>query len=112
MTHVTPFHVTAEPMKGMSPHMDDEPMRPVTAPGHSVPQSHPDRLEAEMRITKAENGGLGGEGIWSPETLGYRPTYESDAMKKFILGGFVTRSFMAKVTSPLVVPITKITSPM
>ena len=54
MTHVTPFHVTAEPMKGMSPHMDDEPMRPVTAPGHSVPQSHPDRLEAEMRITKAE----------------------------------------------------------
>ena len=68
--------------------------------------------ESMVRITKAENGGLGGEGIWSPETLGYRPTYESDAMKKFILGGFVTRSFMAKVTSPLVVPITKITSPM
>jgi len=68
--------------------------------------------ESMVRITKAENGGLGGEGIWSPETLGYRPTYESDAMKKFILGGFVTRSFMANVTSPLVVPITKITSPM
>jgi hypothetical protein len=54
MTHVTPFHVTTDPMKGILKHMDDERMRPVTAPRNSVPQSHPDRLEAEMRITKAE----------------------------------------------------------
>lgn len=47
--------------------------------------------EAFVRITRAEPGGIGGEGIWRPAQLGFRPTYESAAMKTYLAGGFVGR---------------------
>lgn len=47
--------------------------------------------EAYVKITKAENGGIGGQGIWRPAALGYRPTYENQAMKEYLTGQFVKR---------------------
>jgi nitrate reductase alpha subunit len=44
--------------------------------------------EAFVKITKAEPGGLGGVGKWRPAELGFRPTYESAAMKLYLDGGF------------------------
>ncbi len=45
--------------------------------------------EAFVKLTKAEAGGLGGKGLWRPAALGIRPTYESEAMKTYLKGGFV-----------------------
>ncbi|WP_018861559.1 molybdopterin-dependent oxidoreductase [Thioalkalivibrio sp. ALJ3] len=45
--------------------------------------------EAMAKITKAEPGGIGGEGAWRPVTLGLRPTSESDAMKRYLAGDFI-----------------------
>ncbi|MEX2146319.1 MAG: molybdopterin-dependent oxidoreductase, partial [Candidatus Rokuibacteriota bacterium] len=45
--------------------------------------------EAMCRVTKAEEGGIGGKGLWRPVTLGLRPTNESAAMKRYLAGGFV-----------------------
>ncbi len=42
--------------------------------------------ESIVKITKAEAGGLGGEGLWRPARLGLRPGYESDAMKRYLAG--------------------------
>ena len=39
-----------------------------------------------MRVTKAEDGGMGGKGIWAPATTGYSPDNESDAMKRYLAG--------------------------
>jgi nitrate reductase alpha subunit len=47
--------------------------------------------EAMVKITKAEPGGLGGQGLWLPASLGLRPRYESAAMRKYLAGKFVTR---------------------
>ncbi len=47
--------------------------------------------EAFVKITRAEKGGIGGEGLWRPADLGIRPTYESEAMKIYLAGSFVTR---------------------
>jgi nitrate reductase alpha subunit len=44
-----------------------------------------------VRITKAEPGGLGGQGVWRPAQLGFRPTYESAAMKTYLGGGFAAK---------------------
>ena len=44
--------------------------------------------EAMCRVTKAEDGGLGGRGLWRPVTLGLRPTNESAAMRQYLAGGF------------------------
>jgi nitrate reductase alpha subunit len=44
--------------------------------------------EAMCRVTKAEDGGIGGKGLWRPVTLGLRPTNESAAMKQYLAGGF------------------------
>ncbi len=46
--------------------------------------------EAIVRISKAEDGGRGAEALWRPARNGLRPTYESDAMKTYMNGGFVT----------------------
>jgi len=46
--------------------------------------------ESFVKITKAENGGIGGVGLWHPAEIGYRPTYESDTLRKFIDGQFAT----------------------
>jgi nitrate reductase alpha subunit len=47
--------------------------------------------EAMCRVLKAEDGGLGGKGLWRPVTMGLRPTSESEAMKRYLGGGFVLR---------------------
>jgi nitrate reductase alpha subunit len=46
--------------------------------------------ESIVKITKAEDGGLDGKGLWFPAKIGFRPTYESDVLKRFIAGGYVT----------------------
>ena len=45
--------------------------------------------ESIVKITKAENGGLQGQGLWGPAALGLRPTYERDGLKQFIAGKFI-----------------------
>ena len=47
--------------------------------------------EAMCRVLKAEDGGIGGKGLWRPVSLGFRPTNESAAMKQYLGGGFVVR---------------------
>jgi nitrate reductase alpha subunit len=46
--------------------------------------------EAIVKITRAEPGGIGGEGLWRPAELGFRPRYENEEMRKYMAGGFVT----------------------
>jgi nitrate reductase alpha subunit len=45
--------------------------------------------EAIVKITKAEPGGLGGQGLWRPADLGLRPGYESETMKRYVAGDLV-----------------------
>ncbi|MFW5454332.1 molybdopterin-dependent oxidoreductase [Thioalkalivibrio sulfidiphilus] len=45
--------------------------------------------EAMAKITKAEPGGIGGEGLWRPVTLGLRPSAESEALKRYLDGAYV-----------------------
>ena len=45
--------------------------------------------ESFVKVTKAEAGGIGGKGLWRPASLGYRPTYENDAMKRYLSGGYI-----------------------
>lgn len=45
--------------------------------------------EAFIKITRAEPGGIDGKGLWRPVELGIRPKNESDAMKKYLAGGFM-----------------------
>jgi nitrate reductase / nitrite oxidoreductase, beta subunit len=42
-----------------------------------------------VKITKAEPGGIGSKGLWRPAALGIRPSYESEAMKRYLAGGFI-----------------------
>jgi nitrate reductase alpha subunit len=44
--------------------------------------------EAIVKITRAEAGGIGGEGLWRPAALGLRPGYENDAMRLYLAGDF------------------------
>jgi nitrate reductase alpha subunit len=46
--------------------------------------------EAFVKISRAEPGGIGGQTLWRPAALGIRPRYESDAMKRYLAGGFFT----------------------
>ena len=48
--------------------------------------------ESMVKITKAEAGGLNGEGLWAPAQQGLRPTYENDVLKRFIAGQFIMRA--------------------
>ncbi len=45
--------------------------------------------EAFVKITKQEDGGMDGKGLWRPAALGFRPTYESDGMKQYLKGQFI-----------------------
>ncbi|MBF0159672.1 MAG: molybdopterin-dependent oxidoreductase [Magnetococcales bacterium] len=45
--------------------------------------------ESIAKFAKAEDGGIGGKGVWRPVALGYRPTNESAVMKQYLQGGFV-----------------------
>jgi len=42
--------------------------------------------ETLVRVTKAEDGGLGGRGIWKPATTGYTPDNEGEFMKRYLAG--------------------------
>ncbi len=44
--------------------------------------------ESFVRISKAEGGGMNGEGTWRPVELGITPHAESPAMKKFLSGSY------------------------
>jgi nitrate reductase alpha subunit len=46
--------------------------------------------ETLIRITKAEDGGLGGVGIWKPATSGYSPGEPTDQNHKYLSGSYVT----------------------
>ncbi len=60
------------------------------APDVNCPVGAP--REAFVKITKAEDGGLNGVGLWEPAKKGLRPTYENAVMKKYLEGGFVETS--------------------
>ncbi len=45
--------------------------------------------ETLVRVTKAEDGGLGGKGIWKPATTGYTPDNEAEFMKRYIAGELI-----------------------
>lgn len=48
--------------------------------------------EALVKITKAEDGGMGGKGAWAPTLTGFTPGNESQTMKNYIDGGFIKRT--------------------
>ncbi|MEI6415632.1 MAG: hypothetical protein WCP34_15420, partial [Pseudomonadota bacterium] len=45
--------------------------------------------ESLAKFTMAEDGGVGGKGLWRPVTLGLRPTQEGPALQNYLRGGFV-----------------------
>jgi nitrate reductase alpha subunit len=45
--------------------------------------------ETLIKITKAEDGGLGGQGAWEPGTRGYGPAQETLQNKLYLAGGYV-----------------------
>jgi len=48
--------------------------------------------ETLVRITKAEDGGLGGRGVWAPATSGFTPDNESEFMKRYLAGDLFRRA--------------------
>jgi nitrate reductase alpha subunit len=44
--------------------------------------------ESIVKITRAEAGGLGGQGLWRPAERGLRPGYERESMQLYLQGGF------------------------
>jgi len=44
--------------------------------------------ETLVKVTKAEDGGLGGKGVWAPAKTGFTPAGENDVMKKYLSGEF------------------------
>ncbi|RMD58142.1 MAG: molybdopterin oxidoreductase [Nitrospirae bacterium] len=46
--------------------------------------------ESFVKVTKAEDGRVGGQGLWRPAALGFRAGYENDMMKKFINGEYIS----------------------
>ncbi|MFQ5898484.1 MAG: molybdopterin-dependent oxidoreductase [Candidatus Methylomirabilia bacterium] len=42
--------------------------------------------ETLVRIAKAEDGGLGGRGIWKPATTGFTPDNENEFMRRYLAG--------------------------
>jgi len=45
--------------------------------------------ETLVRITKAEPGGMGGQGVWTPGATGMSPGSEDDFMERYLEGGIV-----------------------
>jgi nitrate reductase alpha subunit len=42
-----------------------------------------------VKITRAEPGGMHGEGLWRPVEEGLRPTYENDAFRRYLEGRYI-----------------------
>jgi nitrate reductase alpha subunit len=45
--------------------------------------------ESLVRVVKAEDGAVGGKGLWRPAALGFRAGYENEAMKRYLNGGYI-----------------------
>ena len=45
--------------------------------------------ETLIRITKAEDGGLGGKGLWAPVQTGFTPANENETMQKYLSGEYI-----------------------
>lgn len=45
--------------------------------------------ETLIRISKAEDGGLGGSGIWKPATSGYSPGESTAQNQRYLSGGYI-----------------------
>jgi nitrate reductase alpha subunit len=45
--------------------------------------------ESFVKVTKAEDGAIGGKGLWRPAALGFRAGYENEKMKKYLSGGYI-----------------------
>ncbi len=45
--------------------------------------------ETLVKITKAEDGGMGGQGKWEPVATGFTPGHENDFMTKYLSGGTI-----------------------
>jgi nitrate reductase alpha subunit len=45
--------------------------------------------ETLVRVTKAEDGGLGGKGTWAPATTGFTPDNENEFMQQYLAGALV-----------------------
>lgn len=45
--------------------------------------------ESIVKITRAEPGGLEGQGLWRPASLGVRPRYENQEMLQYLAGAFI-----------------------
>jgi nitrate reductase alpha subunit len=45
--------------------------------------------ESFVKVTKAEDGAVGGSGIWRPAALGFRAGYENEQMKKYLSGEYI-----------------------
>ena len=52
--------------------------------------------EAIVKITKAEPGGLDGQGLWRPAELGIRPSYENEAMQQYLVGAYIATGPLKK----------------
>ena len=48
--------------------------------------------ETLVRVVKAEDGGLGGKGLWLPAQKGLGPDYENETMRKYLTGGYYTET--------------------
>ena len=46
--------------------------------------------ETLVRVTKAEDGGMGGKGIWAPATTGMSPGNEDERMRRYLSGGYTS----------------------
>jgi len=45
--------------------------------------------ESFVKMEKAEDGGIDGEGLWQPASQGYRPGYENDEMRAYLSGELI-----------------------
>jgi nitrate reductase alpha subunit len=48
--------------------------------------------ETLVRVTKAEDGGLGGKGVWAVALTGKTPHAEDDVMQRYLSGAFIERA--------------------
>ncbi|MEM4311958.1 MAG: molybdopterin-dependent oxidoreductase [Nitrososphaerales archaeon] len=45
--------------------------------------------ESFVKVTKAEDGGEEGKGLWSPAASGFRPSNPNDSMKRYLKGEYI-----------------------
>jgi nitrate reductase alpha subunit len=48
--------------------------------------------EAFAKVVRAEDGGLGGKGLWRPVTLGLRPQEPSQALSRYLAGAYARKA--------------------